>query len=534
MTKTLTFFALRSPAGQELAEGVAGLGAQHGFQVTVKYAATQDDFFQAALADDVVVADASLLGEEENNYPIFTLQQISFDHILMVSRSYVPLNLMAMQEGGIPKYPFPEHHPAELEGSNQGKDQEWSNAHILQWLDQKLHELHEPRLEKVEYIPGKTGFEMLETYIPQMQQAMERAEQRKRQEHQVFISYLSDQEEEVKSLKEKIERGELHGGQPKKVLYFPPGSIAYRGELLSKMRRWMLLAILDRQLAPCEEVIIYDSPGYLDSWWTQGELITIAYRRGAKPVSPSGQKDFHIKVSLYKPGSDHLTSGEHLVPQMTEAQIAKMARYYSSSDPLTLGPESTEGIRMLRNLFKNKWVGWFFRWQFKRRMKNPKVREMLRQSFPVEQMTGGEVSSDELFQRMEMEQFRKYLDDEVFTDEFLYWPILELGRKTPQPADQAPDVCAFLAMGTPLGPAQPQQGQNAEASENANPFEFEIFTPAQLDAAQKGGVLVSYKGEQRRLVSGAPPRCLWYPSRRGQVRKDCLEILPVYVTVKPT
>jgi hypothetical protein len=305
-SKTLTFFALRSPAGQELAEGVARLGAQHGFEVTVKHAAAQDDFFQAALADDVVVADASLLGEEENNYPIFTLQQISFDHILMVSRSYVPLNLMAMQEGGIPKYPFPERHPVGLEGSNQGKDekgkdQEWSNAHILTWLDQKLQELHEPRPEKVEYIPGKTGFEMLETYIPQMQQAMERAEQRKRQEHQVFISYRSRDEEKVKELKEKIERGELHGGQPKKVLYFPPGSIAYDGELLSKMRRWMLLAILDRQLAPCEEVIIYDSPGYLDSWWTQGELITIAYRRGAKPVAPSGQKEFQIKVSRYDP-----------------------------------------------------------------------------------------------------------------------------------------------------------------------------------------------------------------------------------------
>jgi hypothetical protein len=211
---------------------------------------------------------------------------------------------------------------------------------------------------------------------------------------------------------------------------------------------------------------------------------------------------------------------------MTDEQIAKMARYYSSSDPLTLGPESTEGIRMLRNLFKNKWVGWFFRWQFERRMKNPKVREMLRQSFPVEQMTGGEVSSDELFQRMEMEQFRKYLDDEVFTDEFLYHPILELGRKTPQPADQAPDVDDFLSMDTldyqTFKSEQLQDSLKNTAPKNGEEENKPVFLPVKHD---------QYK---YRLVSGAPPRCLWYPSRRGQVRKECLEILPVYVTAKPT
>lgn len=537
-SKTLAFFALPSPDGRALADAVAQtLGPKHGFEVTVKYGAKQDDFFQAALADDVVVADATLVGEEENNYPAFTLQQISFDHILMVSRSYVPLNLLAMQEGGIPPYPVPKQHPPEFAQSNQGKGYEnWGNPNIIAWLDQKLAELQAPRSDKIAYIPGETGFEMLDTYLPQMRLAMERAEQRKRQEYQVFISYRSRYQAEVEGLVKDLKAGRLHNGQPKKALYFLPGSLAYETELVPKMRRWMLLAILDRRLASCEEFIIFNktddkdpSGNYLNSWWTQGELMTIAYRRAAKPMEPSGDKAFQIKVSLYDPSTKTLSDGEHLIPKMTEAQVARMARYYAHSDPLTLGPESTEGIRGLRKLFNHRWLGWLVRWQFKRRANDPRFQELMRQAYPLAKITEGEVSTDEvLTQVTDINKFRKFIDDEVFSDEFLYYPILEAGS-APHPAHEPPDVDAFLSMGEKIKDEKPTH-HKPDGDGKEKRFMYEVFKPTDLEQAMQRG-LNSKEGKQYKMVSGAEPRCLWYPSRMGQERKECFEVLPVYASV---
>lgn len=519
--KTLSFFALPSAAGQALAEAVAKtLGPRYGFQVTVKYAAKQEDFFQAVLADDVVIADATLLGEKVNNYPCFTLQQISFDHILMISRSYVPLNLLAMQDGGIPPYPVPEKHPLDFAASNQGKGYEnWGNEDILLWLDKKLLELKAPRQEKIDYVPGETGFELLDTYIPQMKKAVGRAEQKKRQEFDVFISYRSRYEAEVKNLVADLAEGKLHQGQPQKALYLAPGSLAYETELISKMRRWMLLAIIDRRLAYCRELIIFNkvdendpSSSYLNSWWTQGELLTIAYRRASQSDTIFGDSGFSIKVSIYDPKLKTLSDGEHLVPKMNQDQVARMARYFAHSDPLTLGPESTEGIRRIRQLFNNRWLGWLVKWQFKRRANNPQLHELMKQAYPLEKITEGNVTSDEVLSQVtDIKKFEAFVNDEVFSDEFLEFPILEIGRATAHPTNQAPDVDAFFSM----------DGLN-----------YEIFHPNQLNQAVQMGELISKYGKRYTLLSGAAPRCLWYPSRRGEERKECLQILPVYIIQK--
>ncbi len=517
-TKTLTFFALESPEGQELASAITyDLGPKYGFTVQVKTGAAQNDFFKAALADDVVVADASLLGEENHNYSAFTMQHISFDHILMVSRTYVPLNMIAMQEGGMPPYPVPVGHPEGLT-SNQGAGFEtWSNRNIVAWLDERLSELQTPREEKIAYKEGETGFELYDTYLPAMQKAMERAEIRKRKEYQVFISYRSRYIKEVEALAGQLEAGAFHNGVSKKALFLPPGSLAYETELISKMRRWMLLAIIDRRLACCDELIIYNSHepedpsgNYLNSWWTQGELITIAYRRAGQENDPLKKDKFNIKVSLYDPATGILSSGEHLVPKMSEEQAARMARYYAHSDPFTLGPENVQGLRILKAMFDNRWLGWFFKRQFKRKANNPRFQEMMRKAYPIEKMTEGSVNTEDILSRItDFQQFEAYINDEVYSDAFLYDVIYETGIKQQAP-DMPPDIDDFLSMDS---------------------VQYRSFTLKELESAPES-ILDIAPGNQLYLFDQAAPRCIWHPTRRGKVRKECFEVFKVYMAYK--
>src|SRR4029077_13419312 len=165
----------------------------------------------------------------------------------------------------------------------------------------------------------------------------------------VFISYRSRSWNEVATLKDRIEHGELYDGRPQIVEVLPPGTLAYEGELLTSMRRWQLLSLIDRLIAECAEMVVYRSDSYLNSWWTKGEVVTLAYRRGSGSMSQP-------KLRIYDPGSGHgnlADAPQELMPKMSELQLRRMARWYAHTDPHEMGPETIGVCRMVHKMIRH-------------------------------------------------------------------------------------------------------------------------------------------------------------------------------------
>ena len=89
-----------------------------------KYAVTVNDCILSCYKDDLVIFDASIEGDnhEINNYRLANALQSPLEHVLVVSRTYLPLNIYTYKTGGFPSY----------------KQQFLSNESILRWLENEL------------------------------------------------------------------------------------------------------------------------------------------------------------------------------------------------------------------------------------------------------------------------------------------------------------------------------------------------------------------------------------------------------------
>ncbi len=170
------------------------------------------------------------------------------DQILVVSRTYLPINFPGLRQGGAPSYP-----------------RSFTNDDILHWLEPQLVELSKTQPRK------KLG---LIGYFGAVSTSLDRANDIRRQEGQIFISYRSHSFQEVGLLARRLAGGEFHS-EPKTVRIVPPGALAYENELLTAHRRWMLQVTLEYWISAAEEVWIYHTDDYFGSWWTLGEIVHI-------------------------------------------------------------------------------------------------------------------------------------------------------------------------------------------------------------------------------------------------------------------
>lgn len=96
---------------------------------------TQQDFMDACLNDDIVIVDATREGinNEVNNFDIINELPKSLEHVWIVSRNYLPINLYGIDDGGYPSY----------------KRGRMSNKEIEEWIKLKCAQLdfHSPRPE---------------------------------------------------------------------------------------------------------------------------------------------------------------------------------------------------------------------------------------------------------------------------------------------------------------------------------------------------------------------------------------------------
>jgi hypothetical protein len=308
----LTIFPTRNRLGQELARSVKQRAeGELGFAVEVLDQAGPWDFFTACADSDAVVLDATLEpAEEDRNYSFAS--PFSIDKLLVVARSHVPLNFGGIHPGGTAKYSDPE-----------GPEGQKTNAKILEWLVPHLREIAQrPRGlgdAVSRFLPSTVRFavNMGQTFLKPRP---------RRAEGKVFISYRSQYHSAVAGLASRpAGRGDL--------FFFDPGEIVYEDEIMTPLRRWQILSMIQDDLIAAKEVWIYRTEDYLDSWWTSGELLsTLEF---TKPESLQG------KLRLYDPADQSVHTLEAgWLPRLTEQHKKKMARYQANSHPDMMAPES--------------------------------------------------------------------------------------------------------------------------------------------------------------------------------------------------
>lgn len=274
-----------------------------------KYTVTVNDCILSCYQDDLVIFDASIEGDshEINNYRLANALQSPLEHVLVVSRTYLPLNIYTYAKGGFPSY----------------KQQSLSNELILRWLEGELsridfHLLRDRNTKEIKNIvnyvkASKTEYDSIRSA-----------------ETSVFISFRtryaqkednSEYKYSVSELAKRIEAGCY--GKPRTVKYLDNGSLVFNTELLTWWKAWQLLCIIDKEyISYCDEMWIYASDDYLNSWWTMGEQILFSYlvhQNIDKRPSPCAQK----KLIVYYPREDRI---EEIKPVPINDSIAKSIR----------------------------------------------------------------------------------------------------------------------------------------------------------------------------------------------------------------
>lgn len=271
--KTFTIFPSPSQNGLHLALNARVLGERLGYNVQVLDAQDSLEFRLACVRSDAVLIDLSIEPGWERMYGILTDEHNSLDHVLIVSRTFLPMNVNGMRTGGAPPYPFP-FEP--IPGFS------WSNTDILAWLERQLLVLRgvdaEPRIrEEITVSPDGDASFVIEKLIRMIRDSQQRRRKEEAEKITVFLSYRGSHYPQVKALAERIRNGEWHPGKKPDVVLLTPGQLAFDRELLTELRRWQILGMLEELVESADELWVYHTPDYYDSWWTVGELICTTY-----------------------------------------------------------------------------------------------------------------------------------------------------------------------------------------------------------------------------------------------------------------
>lgn len=309
----------------------------------------QFDFLQACLGDDVVIFDGSIEDVQGSNYEAATAQVTCMDHVLVVGRTKLPLNFFGLRKGG---------HPELIKSSTTEVDKDFENDRIIIWIRENLNDLAKdlPRSEEERvFVPS---FSEISQYSDRLdgvsRKIMERSLNKYKKRDNIFISYLSKYSsyqkggksfygKNVEDVIEFIKREKnINMGN---ICYFPPGSIS--GELMIEQRRWQIISIIDRYIRLCKEFWIFETPDYYDSWWTQAELASLAY---IKCHAPEDCPEIYICTVSNEKSISYRKAESNFIFELSERHKSEMARFFSNSDPATVGYESIENMRNLKKL----------------------------------------------------------------------------------------------------------------------------------------------------------------------------------------
>lgn len=480
MSDEMTLAIVPAPTedGMKLAEGAYHLAESLGYTAGVVEPVTQWNVLGAIVTCDAVLFDGTITDERTHNYHAPTIVPSMVDHLLVAARSYLPINFVPARRGGAPDYPFPHFDPR-LDGAPRS----WGNDDILAWLKPQLLELRArgPRPKKVD-LATLSGAGDMERTFSLVAELLREVEPRTDTAGRVFVSYRSRHWDRIQGFVHDLERGALHGGEPQKVIILQPRTIAYERELLTAMRQWQLLSATDRLIEQCREMVAYRTNDYLDSWWTRGEVITLAYRRGSGSESRPA-----LRIYDADPVEGEEGTRTGLMPEMTEAQLRRMARWYAHTDPDGMGAENVRFWRRARKVA--------------RYLPEPLLRLGIRAFMRAgvtrmqeDMVRGMGVETDPEEFRAEMadpDRYREFIEDEVWSDEFWDEYLFECPDSPSSGGAGRLDVEGFLA---------------------ARPPTMERVGPEEMEKAIRRGALPCPRCGRAHAVVAAPPRYLWKPS----------------------
>jgi hypothetical protein len=304
--------------GMELRDLLRPVLAEAGFEMTMP-PTTMAAMTTACLNDDLVVFDGTVgpgdIYDAANGYPMV------LDHVLVVARTWLPFNYFSVRTGGAPTY-----------GGRR------TNRDIVAWVSEQVADLTLPR-------PGKG---LLRSFR-QMSHSLDVGEARMKARGSIFVSYRAGGTERVRAERQRLLRelaARVTGGADgRSINIYPPGALAFEDEILTEAQHWQVTSSIERQVWAADEVWILDTPDYLGSWWTQAELVGLAYRRRRRD-SAAGPR-----LRIVDPDTlDIRDAPEDYLPRLTEPQARRLARWWANTDPGETGPEAVPMFQMMSQL----------------------------------------------------------------------------------------------------------------------------------------------------------------------------------------
>ena len=511
----LTYFAPDTDEGRRLAEGIRPLAEELGYAVRLCYSssASQSDFLFACHSDAVIIVDCTIPSslEQSTVYPLLTAQINIFDHILVISRTFLPLNITPVRKGGTPN-----------------RDSTLEEEDIQKWTEKQLELLKETICSGKHYnrLPLQNPDE-LPLYREEMEdmlsKSLELAEKQEEVRRRILISYRSRYYGEIMKNMDSLFPHEDNCD----IEIIPPNILCADDEAMAPMRMWMLVGMLEEHIRTKDELWIYGTDDYLHSWWTIAELILVSY------INQGERKENHkapITIRYFSFDSDRMLFEEKPAPislpvVLSETQHRKMARLLSNCRPNTMGPECLKQIQAMKEQA-------IFLKTLDEESRNEiveKMRPILEYNIPrnIPEDARREMLSEMLLMYQEPDRFINYANDDVFQQDFweklsfpLLYSVLAL-TICPVPSTQTIDIESFLAL--------PMQN-------------IIDYTPEQLSTIAKKQQAIPIKvngnGQHKQVVTTVEvfedkknPRYLWMATRMQKANGNAapgLDRIPLF------
>lgn len=310
---------------------------------------TQGEFLISLFRDDAVIVDGTVPNDIKMTsvYPILTAQINMLDNILVLSETDLPINIRPLRN---PYY------------VNQDFKNDKRHKNIEDWLNNNIKEILNNINAKVSLrIPVNSVNELL-GYKTDMEQIQSQAAEwhvdqiKETGKKNVLISYRSkyyynDYTGTESPLVERIHP--VNYEEDYKLHIFEPQSLCSGDEVLTPMRKWMLVGMLDDRIRLMDELWIYYTPDYFDSWWTISELVSVAY------FNSTIGKNHPLVVRIYNPETNKLTTidlKKDLNIDMSQeykektTYIDRMARLMANTRPDIMAPEAREDIQRVKSI----------------------------------------------------------------------------------------------------------------------------------------------------------------------------------------
>ena len=310
---------------------------------------TQGEFLMSLFRDDAVIVDGTIPNDLKTTsvYPILTAQINMLDNILVLSETDLPINIKPLRKPYIVNV---ESHCSK------------KCTCINDWLVNELKDILQNlqfgyskriSINSLSELSGCKGdIELIQSqaakwYVNHIKESGKK---------NILISYRSkyyhnDYKGAEIPLIERIHP--VNYKENYKPHIFEPQSLCSGDEILTPMRRWMLVGLLDDRIRLMDELWIYYTPDYFDSWWTISELVSVAY------FNSTTGKSHPLVVRIYNPETNKLSKidlEKDLNINMSQeyndqtTYIDKMARLMANTRPNIMAPEAREDIQRVKSI----------------------------------------------------------------------------------------------------------------------------------------------------------------------------------------